>query len=202
MRRSAARVILIISLLITGLAVAETIEDAVKAKDLGDYKTAYRLFKPMAEQGNADAQFELGLMHFNGHGVPQDWEESAKWHRKAADQGHAPGQFALGQMYEAGHGVPQDWDKAVKWQSKAAEQGYAFAQFALGEMYEAGHGVPKDYVLADMWFSLAVSRYSASYKSYRYIAAIKINDVEKNMTPAQIAEAQKLAREWKPKKEK
>ena len=165
MRRSAARVILIISLLITGLAVAETIEDAVKAKDLGDYKTAYRLFKPMAEQGNADAQFELGLMHFNGHGVPQDWEESAKWHRKAADQGHAPGQFALGQMYEA------------------------------------GHGVPKDYVLADMWFSLAVSRYSASYKSYRYIAAIKINDVEKNMTPAQIAEAQKLAREWKPKKE-
>ena len=64
----------------------------------GDYATALREWKPLAEQGNADAQFNLGLMYRNGEGVQQDHEESAKWFRRAAEQGHAGAQSRLGFM--------------------------------------------------------------------------------------------------------
>ena len=165
MRRRAAVIILIISLLITGLAVASPMEDAAKAYARGDYKTAYRLNKSLAVQGNADAQFNLGIMYDNSQGVPQDYSEAVKWYRKAADQGHA------------------------------------HAQSNLGRMYALGKGVPQDYVLAHMWFNLAISRFTASEQEEREKTG-KLRDITAStMTPDQIAEAQKLAREWKPKKE-
>jgi len=201
MRRRAAVIILIISLLITGLAVASPMEDAAKAYARGDYKTAYRLNKSLAVQGNADAQFNLGIMYDNSQGVPQDYSEAVKWYRKAADQGHAHAQSNLGRMYAFGKGVPQDFAEAVKWYRKAADQGHAHAQSNLGRMYALGKGVPQDYVLAHMWFNLAISRFTASEQEEREKTG-KLRDITAStMTPDQIAEAQKLAREWKPKKE-
>ncbi len=116
--------------------------------------------------------------------------------RKLAEKGDARAQSNLGFIYEMGVGVPQDYAEAVKWYRKAANQGYAPAQSNLGSMYEKGQGVPQNNVQAYVWFSLAAadsnhspaSNYAASYR----------DEIEKRMTPAQIAEAKKLASEWKP----
>jgi TPR repeat protein len=82
-----------------------------------------------AEAGDADAQYDLGLMYHDGEGVPEDYVEAVKWFRKAAEQGHAAAQFYLGIAYHGGVGVPKDDAEAVKWLRKAAEQGHARAQF-------------------------------------------------------------------------
>jgi len=242
-------VALVLSLGVTAPVSAGPFEDAVAAYDRGDYVAAHRLFRPLADQGDALAQFNLGLMYANGQGVPQNdaeafgWFRSAadqgladaqynlglmylngksplnmfvsdpksadvvkkihyasavEWFRKAADQGHALAQYNLGSMYLSGQGVPQDYAEAVKWYRKAADQGFAPAQYNLGLMYDNGQGVPQDYVQAHKWLNLAVSRYPASDKENRD-RAVRVRDrTAAKMTPAQIAEAQRLAREWKP----
>ena len=128
----------------------------------GDYATALREWRPLAEQGNAEAQFNLGVMYSNGYGVPQDDAEAARWYRKAA------------------------------------EQGVAEAQFLLGFMYRDGHGVPQDYAQAHKWYNLAAFRFPPGEDHDRAVKDSNIVGI--CMTPAQISEAQKLAREWKPKK--
>ena len=80
----------------------------------GDYATALREWTPLAKQGNADAQFDLGVMYELGQGVPQDGKTAVKWYRLAAEQGLADAQFNLGVMYAEGRGVPQDGKTAVK----------------------------------------------------------------------------------------
>ena len=99
-------------------------------------------------------------------------------------------------MYNFGEGVPQDYEQAVAWYRKAADQGNAGAQFCLGLMYENGQGVAQDYVRAHMWFNLAASGSSEPARSFSVKERANIEGV---MTPAQIAEAQRMAREWKPK---
>ncbi len=172
-------------------------DEAAAAYKRGDYATALREWRPLAKQGNADAQFFLGAMYDAGRSVPQDHAEVVKWSRKAAEKGVAEAQYNLGFMYRHGLGVPQDYAEAVRWYRKAAEQGLALAQFKLGIMYFKGRGVPKDYVQAHMWNTLAASRFSPGED--RDDAVMTLDDVAEKMTPAQIAEAQKLAREWKPK---
>lgn len=120
---------LLISTSLAVTAYSGQFEDAVAAYKRGDYATAYRLFKPMAEQGHAEAQYNLGGMYFRGQGVP------------------------------------------------------------------------RDFVLAHMWFNLSVSRVPASEGETREATEIIIDLVASKMTPFQIAEAQRLAREWKPTKE-
>ncbi len=198
MRRTAAAVIPIISLFMCCSSNRGNIEDATKAYNQGDYKTAYRLIKPLAEQGLPKAQFDLGAMYDYGEGVSQDYAEAAKWYRKAAEQGNAPAQTNLGMMYEDGRGIPQDYTEAARWYRKAADQGWPTGQGFLGVLYTFGTGVPKNDVLAHMWISHAISGLpptSEVRKSMRKIRKI----ISLMMTPAQIAEAQKLAREWKPK---
>ncbi len=95
-------------------------------------------------------------------------------------------------MYEKGNGVPQNDTEAVKWFRLAADQKKAHAQSWLGYMYENGKGVSQDYVLALMWLNLAVAQGDAD-------SAKRVEKLEKEMTPEQIAEAQRLAREWIPK---
>ena len=206
----------------------------VAAYKQGDYKTAFEKFEPLAEQGYAGAQYNLGVMYNKGHGVPQDYAEAARWYRKAAEQGNAGAQFNLGVMYDKGQGVPQDYAEAVKWYRKAAEQGVAEAQFNLGFMYRNGLGIPQDYAEALRWYRKAAEQGDAraqvvlgtmyelgrkvphdhvqAHMLYNLAAsrfplskdrdeAVKNRDhVAKTMTPAQITEAQKLVREWKPKK--
>ena len=115
--------------------------------------------------------------------------------RPLAVQGYAGGQYYLGIMYANGWGVLQDYAEAARLYRLAADQGYALAQNNLGVMYTNGQGVPQDYVQAYMWLSLAVARLPPGANN----AAKRRDLIAATMTPAQIAEAQRLAREWKPK---
>ena len=118
--------------------------------------------------------------------------------RDLAAQGHADAQALVGHMYAEGRGVPQDDTEAVRWYRQAAEQGNAHAQYYLGIMYAGGRGVPQDYVQAHKWINLAAARSSAS-DQWREDAVQTRDDVASTMTTVQIAEAQRLAREWEPK---
>jgi len=105
---------LLAGMMLAGTALARPFEGAVAAHKRGDYATALRLFQPLADQGNATAQGNLGVMYDAGQGVPQNYAEAAKWSRKAADQGHANAQFNLGVMYDDGQGVPHNYAEARK----------------------------------------------------------------------------------------
>ena len=128
-----------------------------EALDKQDYATALEELMPLAQKGDAEAQYNLGKLYHDGQGVPQDYAEAVKWFQKAADQGNAK------------------------------------AQHNLGVMYYNGQGVPQNYVNAYMWLCLA-----AAEGDQRSVTARDV--VVKKMTPTQIAEAQKLASKWKPKK--
>lgn len=176
-------------LLVLGLSapvLAGPFEDGVAAYDKGDYATAMRLWRLLADQGFANAQIGLGIMYDNGQGVPQDYAVAVKWYRLAADQGYAGAQNNLGVRYDEGLGVPQDYATAVKWYRLAADRGDANAQKNLGAMYEKGKGVPQDYVQAHKRYNLGAAAGNKDAIENRDIVAGK-------MTPAQIAEAQKLA---------
>jgi TPR repeat protein len=177
----------------------DDVDAIITALEKGDSATAVRLLRPFAEHGNATAQFNLGFMYYEGQGVPQDYATAMSWFRKAADQGDANAQNQLAIMYNKGQGVPQDYATAVSWYRKAAEQGDTAAQYNLGAMYNNGQGVPQDYVAAHMWFNLAAAGRDKLAVEGRERAVEGRERVAKEMTPAQIAEAQKLAREWKPK---
>ena len=114
--------------------------------------------------------------------------------KKRAEAGDISDQHTLGMIYENGPDVPQDYQQAVRWYTKAAEAGYVQAQTDLGRMYYLGKGVAKNYVLAHKWLNLSLSKFREP------VTALLFEEIESHMTPAQVAEAQKLAREWKPKK--
>ena len=160
-----------------------------------DDREAVRWFRLAAEQGDASAQFNLGVSYAKGEGVPEDDREAVRWFRLAAEQGNAIAQFNLGVAYYSGEGVPEDDREAVRWFRLAAEQGEARAQFNLGVMYDNGRGVPQDYVQAHKWFNIAASSAEADDREK---SAASRNLVAARMTPRQIAEAQRLAREWRP----
>jgi TPR repeat protein len=121
------------------------------------------------------------------------------WYRKAAEQGHADAQFTLGYMYSNGCGVPKDDKLAASWYRLAAEQGEAAAQFNLAIMYLSGEGVQEDNVSAHMWLNLAIEggQVNLAATGGDQDAPKLLDAITEDMTPAQIAEAQRLAREWK-----
>ena len=149
--------------------------------------------RQLAEQGDAEAQNILGIRYFKGEGVKKDEIEAAKWFQLAAEQDHSDAQTVLGLMYTNGEGVPQVYMEAEKWFRLAADQGNPHAQNFLGSMFLEGKGVPQDYIEAHKWFNLAASR---SEGEARDMAVNNRDAAAKKMTPAQIAEAQRLAREW------
>jgi TPR repeat protein len=116
--------------------------------------------------------------------------------RARAEKGSVGAQLKLGVMYETGQGVRRDYTEAARWYRKAAEQGHADGQLLLGLMYKGGQGVPQDYVEAYKWISLAASRAGIDDRE-KYAEARE--ELARKMTPQQIAEAQRQAREWKPK---
>lgn len=203
MRKLAAVLALIAPLFTVTLAAplfADRNGDAPATYIRLDQETTYRLYRQAAEQGNADAQILLGNMHASGQGVPRDYAEAAKWYRRAAEQGNADAQYNLGMMYANGQGVPRDSSEAAKWCRNAADQGHGDAQYDLGVMYDEGQGVPRNDILAYMFFELAATNIESA--SSRETARENRNLVASRMTPARIAEAQRLAREWKPKQKK
>jgi TPR repeat protein len=179
------RLILLAVLLWPVGAVAD-LAAGLEAAKRGDFATAMREWRPLAEQNNAKAQFNLGLMYAQGDGVPEDDAEAVRWYRLAAEQGYASAQLNLGLMYGKGEGVPEDKAKAVKWYRLAAKQGKARAQYNLGVMYAKGEGVPEDDVRAYAWWNLSAAQ------GYKDAAEYKKRK-RKEMTSAQIAKAQNLS---------
>ena len=166
-------------------ATGQSLSDGVNAFNAGNYIIAYKNLRPLAEQGDEYAQLNLGRLYESGNGVLQDYEEAVKWYRLAAEQGNTTAQYNLGWMHENGEGVLQDYTEAAKWYRLAAEQGNAEAKFNLAVMYEDGNGVLQDYVKAHMWANIAAAN--------GYDALLR-DSIAENMTSAQIAEAQRLAR--------
>jgi TPR repeat protein len=134
------------------------LNNGLKAIDRGDHQTALKLWVPLARQGDATAQHNLGVIYENGEDVRQDYTEALKWYRKAAESGYAPSQINLGNMYADGKGVEKDNQKARKWYLKAAKQGVAQAQYNLGIRSFNGEGVVQDNAEAERWFRKAANQ--------------------------------------------
>ena len=110
MKRLLTTLVILTGLIGSGGAVwAQDLNKGLKAAQSGDFATALKEWKPLAEQGNAVAQYNLALMYGNGWGVTQDYAEAVNWYRKAAEQEDAFAQFNLALMYRKGKGVTQDY---------------------------------------------------------------------------------------------
>ena len=138
--------------------------------------------------GPAWGDYQAGMDAYNRG----DFKTALREWQPLAEQGDARGQFSLGLLYENGDGVTRDYTKARQWYEKAAAQGDAKAQLYLGLQSSFGQGVPMDVVEAYMWYSLAAENGNPHAPGYRV-------DLSRQMTPAQIAEGKKRAKEWKPK---
>jgi TPR repeat protein len=160
------------------------------AKDLA---LAVSWYQRAAVQGHPAAMGNLGVLFYKGEGVAKDINEAVKWLRLSAEKGTPAAQNNLGNLYASGDGVPKDTNTAFSWYRLAADQGYGHAQGSLGEMYAKGEGVQRDLVAAYMWSNLGAAQGIEHAKTVR-------SNLELTMTPTQIAEAQQLSRDWRPKK--
>ncbi|HLJ48233.1 MAG TPA: tetratricopeptide repeat protein [Bryobacteraceae bacterium] len=106
-----------------GSAFAADFATGLKAYEGHDYNAAFNEWKPIADSGDPNAQFNIGLMYFDGKGVPQDFEKAVEWFRRAANQGYAKAQKNLGEMYYSGKGVKRDYVQAYVWLSVCAASG-------------------------------------------------------------------------------
>jgi len=130
-----------------------------------DDKSSIAQLQSAAEQGNNQAQFNLGVAYYNGQGVEKDYTAAVKWWQKAAEQGNDQAQFNLGVAYLKGIGVEKDYTAAVKWYQKAADQGNAKAQYLLGNAYHEGWGIEKDDNQAVVWWHKAADQGNAMAKT-------------------------------------
>ena len=167
---------------------ADAFDDAYNAYQRGDFLTAAKTFRKLAEQGDSVAQYNLGHMYDSGLGVSQDYAEAVRWYTRAAEQGNAGAQFNLGVSYDNGQGVLQNHAEAVKWYRLAADQGDADAQLNLGFSYEYGEGLPQNNIMAHMWYNLASENGAKQGGEWR-------DERAGLMTAADIAKAQAMARE-------
>jgi uncharacterized protein len=185
---------LILVIALAAPVTAAELGDAVAAARSGDYATALRGLSPVAEAGDARAQFDIGFMHAQAWGVPKDPAEAIKWYRKAANQGLQVAQHFLGMAYWRGEGVQRDDAEAARWFARAAAQGFPQAQYILGLMTMNGRGVAKDVVQAYALF------YMSGQGGVR-AAARATQNVKLKLTEAQRVQAQEIIDHWKPKLE-
>ena len=168
-------------------------DDGLKSFKNGDYAAALRELRPLAEEGNADAEAKLGNMYMQGKGVKQDFTTAMRWLKQAAADGDvAVAECDIGRLYYNGAGVERDYARSARWFQRAADQGYAEAQIGLGTLSEYGLGVPKDYVRAYMLFQLAS-------KAGDQGAPQRRDEVGGVMRPGDIATAERQADSWKPR---
>jgi hypothetical protein len=169
-----------------------------EAMDKNDYATAVNKFLPLARKGNASAQYYLAWLSQQGRGLPENKSAALMWARRAAAQGDAESQALIGLLYSMGHGVTRDDVEAARWFEKAASQGNWRGQMKMGLCHMCGLGLPMDPVKAYVWFELAAARSTGHDQVLN--RHLRDTFVSTHLTPEQIVEAQRLAREWKPKK--
>lgn len=160
-------------------------EAGVAAARTGDYATALREWRPLAESGNRDAQFNLALLYENGFGVAKDGAQAAHWFRRAAEQDDRSAQAYLGEMYAQGLGVARDDIEALSWYKRAAERGHAASQYNVGLFYATGRGVAPSDVQAVAWITVAHENGAAKTEL--------LDTLKKHMAPGSMEEARRLA---------
>jgi TPR repeat protein len=220
------RILLAISAMFCCNAAVAGLKEGYEALARQDYATAIKEYRPLADRGNAEAQYRIGRMYEFGKGYPQDKARGIAWIRKAAAQNHADAQQELGFIYATGDGVKQDDVLAVAWFRKAANQGDATAQYNLGLLYAKGQGVEKDYAQAIAWWRKSATQGNADaqfklgvvYHNGDGVAKDEVlalanatiaarngdkenvefqNEIAKQLTPEQRRSAQVLADAWK-----
>jgi TPR repeat protein len=132
-------------------AKAATPEDGRRAYDAGHFTDAMGIWAELSRQGNAEAEFGLGLLYDLGNGTPENPETAFFWYKMAADAGLPEAEFNVAAMYDSGRGVVQSSGDAALWYAKAAARGHHRAQFDLGLLYEQGEGVPRNLDAATAW---------------------------------------------------
>jgi TPR repeat protein len=145
------------AIVLPGIARAD-LKTGVTAYKAGDYKAAHREFTKLAKDGNANAQFNLGILYLTGRGVERDLAKSVEWHLKAAAQDLPAASHGLGVLYYQGNGVKQDYAQALKWFRRAAARGFADSEFNIGVMYFNRQGVKRDDIEVVKWVTLAAAR--------------------------------------------
>jgi len=145
-----------------------------------------------AEEGDAKAQYQLGVAYQRGEGTTSDLALAYKWIEKSALQGYAEAQFALGHMHQGGRGALQSFPLAFKWYEQAAQQDHAEAQYRIGLMYRIGQqGVPMDKSKAYVWFAIAAAQGHERARDAR-------DNLQPALSPEQLQEAQRQAQAWRP----
>ncbi len=147
-----------LSLPLSQVASADSFEDGVASYLAGDWKKAREIWQPIADDGDPVALFNIGVLYYQGLGVPADTTKAVEMYRTAAQHGYAPAQFNLGAAYRNGVGVPQSDAEAANWWQLAADQGEIQAQYNLGMLYAKGLGVTKDENTARYFFEQAARR--------------------------------------------
>lgn len=181
--------IVIIALISVSPVASADLAKGLRAAKIGDFKTALTEWLPLAEDGNASAQYNIGQLYRLGRGVDQDYAKAGKWYEKAAEQWHSAARHNLAILYEKGLGVPINYAKAIDWYELAANQDYGFAQFNLAVMYSIGQGTKRDLVKAYKWYAIAADRGIDG-------AAENLDKVAAQMTEDQLAEAREDANDW------
>lgn len=157
--------------------------------EAGDFERAHAELLPLARDGDARAQYIVGIMYLNQYVAPSRAGLAAEWIGKAAEQGYAAAQTELGRMYRTGDGVAQDYREMARWYERAAAQGDVGAQLFLADAYAYGYGVDTDLVRAYMWYEIAIQYWGS--------LAVRARDiVAERMSVDQIAEAVRLAGQW------
>ncbi|PPD41626.1 MAG: hypothetical protein CTY16_15655, partial [Methylobacter sp.] len=137
------------------IAIAGAFEDGAQAAARNDFASAYKLWLPLAENGEKKAQHNLGVMYNNGLGVAKDYKAAMKWYQLAAAQGYPDSQNNIAVLYDKGLGVTANTAEAFDWYQLSASQGFAEAQHNLGVMYFEGKGISIDNDKAYKWFKAA-----------------------------------------------
>jgi TPR repeat protein len=178
---------------------AGPLEDGVDAYRAKEYAKAAELWRPLADKGDAVAQYRLGTLYMEGKGVEQNDATAFMWLQRAANQGNAEAQYDVGASYMAGLGVDKNEAEGARWFERAANQGMPYAQLNLGLLYASGTGVPQDNVEALKWLDLALFALPAG--GARSDVSRAIVDVAAKMDYVQKQEATARERAWKAKPE-
>lgn len=155
--RISLTVFVLVMLVTSGPSVADKLSIGIAAYDSHIYVKSYKLLKPFADQGKAEAQLYLGFMYEEGNGVPKDYSVAMSWFQKAASQNNKEAIYWIGNLYAQGKGVNRNMPKAAKWYLKAAKLDHAVAQSKLGYMYQVGEGVPKNQSKSNAWYDKAAN---------------------------------------------
>lgn len=155
MKRLTVFLFVVLSIAIALPAWAADFKGGVKAYKKHDYATAMKIFKA---NGSGIANYNIGIMYYNGQGVNEDRQEAVKWMQKAAEQGYVNAQFFMGTAYDSGEVIQRNLPEAAKWYRKAAEQGHVRSQYNLALMYTNGEGVEKNRQEAIKWLRKAAAQ--------------------------------------------